>query len=750
METYLFKFSACLLVFWLVYVPFLERQNMHRFKRFYLLGAVVAALIIPLLTITHYIEPVVTDFEVSSLLTPMETSFAEIPQEQVQFWDLETVIWLIYGLGFLLFFTRFVINLSKMYQRITENETATKRPFIYVLLHECHIPHSFFKYIFFNKSSYEASDVPKEVMLHEEAHANQFHSLDIIVMEFLQIVFWFHPLIYILKHHVKLNHEFLADQEVLKLGADTKTYQKILLQFSSNTEEYQLTSAINYSSIKKRFTVMKTQTSKTRIWLSSLLLLPIIAILFYSFSTKEYLEKPITEAYEVLPFENQTGPSFEDNQDQYNPSFLEYIIEMEKDGATFYLDDEKISTNEAKSVAKNNIGNRIEMITHVDMDGNYLVKLSSTVKNNIYARSINLKILNDNFYSIDGIRATKETFTDVFNQLHQDITPEVRKKIMNIHVSSSKEISNKEVWFIYNSLLDYGFYRIVTANQEINRAKGNKPFAIENNFSTQQKATEKQVTAYNAWAKKLNTAISKAQDNSKFEGYPIVKRTEVEKYKLIYNIMSADQKKTSETFPQLPPPPPPPPPPAPTAPPAPQQKSGPIEINGATYYFTQQNGKTTYYDSYGKVVDIYKIPPPPPIQNDATPEQKAKMQNATDAYKKAQLKNTTMPDEMTGHTEINGEKFYYASKNGKTTYFNSNGKEIKMDNLPPPPPTKNPSFLEFITDMEKQGASFYLDDKKITAEQAKTIAKNNKGKNTEMVTQLDENGKYVVKLSEKL
>lgn len=178
-----------------------------------------------------------------------------------------------------------------------------------------------------------------------------------------------------------------------------------------------------------------------------------------------------------------------------------------------------------------------------------------------------------------------------------------------------------------------------------------------------------------------------------------------------------------------------------------QFKSGPIEINGATYYFTQQNGKTTYYDHYGKIVDINQIPPPPPISTHATPEKKAEMQKATEAYKKAKLDKGETPDELTGSTEINGEKLYYVSKNSKTTYFNRDGKEVKMDNLPPPPPTKNPSFLEFIIDMEKQGASFYLDDKKITAEQAKIIAKNNKGKGTEMVTQLDDDGKYVLKFS---
>lgn len=100
------------------------------------------------------------------------------------------------------------------------------------------------------------------------------------------------------------------------------------------------------------------------------------------------------------------------------------------------------------------------------------------------ARSISIEVLEDGTYSIDGISANKSTLITVINKLHQDITPEIRNDIMNIHVTSSSEISNEETWFLYNSLLDYGFYRLVTPEQEVVKGKGNTPFAIE---QTQQK-----------------------------------------------------------------------------------------------------------------------------------------------------------------------------------------------------------------------------------------------------------------------
>ncbi|GAB5565486.1 MAG: hypothetical protein Wins2KO_25490 [Winogradskyella sp.] len=300
---------------------------MHQFKRFYLLGALTASIIIPLLSITFYIESVievpVNSTNASPILTNFTTSTTIIEEPENY---LPTLLWSVYGIGVLLFTIRFITNIIRLFRTIIKNETLEKYSFIYVLLSSYRTPHSFFKYIFLNKEKFNNNAIPKEVLLHEETHAKQLHSIDILLLEVLQIIFWFHPLVYILKHHVKLNHEFLADQAVLNNGVDTKNYQHILLQFSSSTQNHQLASAINYSSIKKRFTVMKTQTSKTKIWTSTLLLLPILAILFYSFSDRKYVE---------LPFEkNDITKSSIENLNQF-------LVSVERNGKTIELKCEK-------------------------------------------------------------------------------------------------------------------------------------------------------------------------------------------------------------------------------------------------------------------------------------------------------------------------------------------------------------------------------------------------------------------------
>ncbi|MBQ0786931.1 MAG: M56 family metallopeptidase [Oceanihabitans sp.] len=292
MEIALLKSSICLLAFIAFYKVFLERTSNHSFKRFYLLGVVLVSITIPFITFIEYIEPQNALTNISEV-TGFSESQNPILKEPTNY--LPIVLWSIYGLGVLLFLIRFVYNLSQIALKIRRNPKHKTNDFIRVLLKDLIIPHTFFSYIFFNKTKFENDEIPKEVLLHEQTHAKQKHSLDILFIEVLQIIFWFHPLIYILKKDIKLNHEFLADQAVINQGIESTNYQKILLSFSSNQQALTLEHAINYSSIKKRFTVMKTQTSKQTFWLRSLLLLPLLAILIFSFSSKKQVEKPTTE-----------------------------------------------------------------------------------------------------------------------------------------------------------------------------------------------------------------------------------------------------------------------------------------------------------------------------------------------------------------------------------------------------------------------------------------------------------------------
>ncbi len=268
---------------------------MHVFKRFYLLGALMLSMIIPALVFTEYVEApaLVTTYTTVQPMAATHEVIGVPPALEADVLDIEPILWTIYFLGLLFFGLKFIRNLFQIFGRIRKNPKQKLSRFTQVLLQEKIAPHTFFSYIFLNKKKLESNEIPKEVLLHEETHAQQKHSYDVVLVEFLQAIFWVNPLIYFTKKAIKLNHEFLADQAVLKKDIDKATYQNTLLSYLSPDSEkkYQpLANSINYSSIKKRFTVMKTHTSKKAVLLRSLLLLPLLALLVYGFSEKNVIQ----------------------------------------------------------------------------------------------------------------------------------------------------------------------------------------------------------------------------------------------------------------------------------------------------------------------------------------------------------------------------------------------------------------------------------------------------------------------------
>ena len=292
MELYFLKSAACLAVLLLFYKLLLEKQDMHVFNRIYLLLSVVISFVVPFITFTDYVEApteaiVYTTAESSMLPSPLP------PESSTPIWPY--VLWGLYFGGVLFFGIKFVSNLKELLLKIRNNPQLKDSSYTNVLLKEEIVPHTFLDYIFLNKKKFEEGSIPREVFEHEQAHAAQKHSYDILFMELLQVVLWFHPLLYLTKNAIKLNHEFLADKMVLKKGTATAEYQQMLLAFSSGASHGSLAHPINYSFIKKRFTVMKTKTPTWAIWARSLLVLPVAALLLYGFSTKEVVVKETTK-----------------------------------------------------------------------------------------------------------------------------------------------------------------------------------------------------------------------------------------------------------------------------------------------------------------------------------------------------------------------------------------------------------------------------------------------------------------------
>ncbi len=521
MLIYLLKTIGCMAILLLFYKLLLERENMHIFKRFFLLFSIGFSLIIPALVFTEYVEftpssPVIN--EPDQIASNLTNGVIGVPHNlEADVLDIAPILWTVYYIGLFFFGYKFVRNLFQIYRRVQKNQKLKKASFTQVLILEKVTPHTFFNFIFLNKKKLEAQEIPQEVLLHEETHAKQKHSIDVVIIEFLQVIFWVNPLIYFTKKAIKLNHEFLADQAVLKNNIDRNTYQNTLLSYLSSDSEkkyQQMANAINYSSIKKRFTIMKTHTSKKAVLFRSLLLLPLLAILLLGFSetqtiVEERVSTTMLEEYNGLAKSHQLFYDF-------NVRPQESDIQRMKQIYALMTEKQKKDANEFPEI--------ITQETSTPVNDTNIIEISINSKGQLLVQD-----------ELVGLEALPE----YLSRLNNNLTFKQKQKTIKAFIYVDANTPKKVILKVNQIVTDYG-----AATIEI---IGPKKLSINKNKG----ASKAQMIEYNGLAKKYNTMISKNESIH-------IKIKDVHRLTHIYGLMTVAQKANAEPYPDFPEPPPPP------------------------------------------------------------------------------------------------------------------------------------------------------------------------------------------------
>lgn len=281
METYIYKMIALSAIFILLYFVFLEKEKNHHFKRFYLLSSALFSVLVPLISINYGAVIVVENINQnnSELIILPETKLAE-----PSIFTIENILWAIYILGFSLLFLKFSWGIFKLIKEIKFSEKIKQDYYQFILKQNKFTPYSFWNSIFLNKSDFIEGKIDYKIILHEKAHVNQKHSIDVIFIEIMLCVFWFNPAFYFYRKAIVTNHEFLADEAVLSQNKDIISYQKLILD-ELISEKILFTHPFNLNNTKKRIVMMTNKLTKIA-KLKSYLTLPISALLFFVFVEK--------------------------------------------------------------------------------------------------------------------------------------------------------------------------------------------------------------------------------------------------------------------------------------------------------------------------------------------------------------------------------------------------------------------------------------------------------------------------------
>ena len=291
---YILKSAVCLSLFYLFYRLLLSKETFHRFNRIALLGILFLSLLIPFIEVTtaHQTELSQTVLTVEQLLMmaeamdPAEVTVAQ-PEELSISWV--QVLLLFYLVGIIFFACRNLYSLSRLLLLIKSGKQERLEGGVRLIVLEREVaPFSWMRYIVISRKDLEEDG--REILIHEMAHIQNRHSIDLLVADICIFFQWFNPGIWLLKQELQNIHEYEADETVIEKGVDAKQYQLLLIKKAVGTRLYSMANSFNHSKLKKRITMMLKEKSNPWAKLKYLYILPVAAIAVTAFARPEISE----------------------------------------------------------------------------------------------------------------------------------------------------------------------------------------------------------------------------------------------------------------------------------------------------------------------------------------------------------------------------------------------------------------------------------------------------------------------------
>jgi beta-lactamase regulating signal transducer with metallopeptidase domain len=281
---YLLKLSFCLALGYLFYFLLLRRMTYYNWNRYFLLLFPLAALVIPLLPIElpQEMKPLNVAFFTSNALPSSSQAAAPGGVAETAQWNfISLLLWAIVA-GMVFFMLRFAVRFYSLYKTRDAARLINDGDIKLYHLEGCAAPFSFYNSIYLDTNAYDETELEK-IIEHEIVHISQKHTMDMLLSELLCIVQWFNPFVWFMKHAIRQNLEFIADESVLQKGVSRQGYQFLLLKVSG-AMPYSLANNLLFPSLKKRIQMMNRERTGKIHLLKFMCLIPLVCVLLYSFS----------------------------------------------------------------------------------------------------------------------------------------------------------------------------------------------------------------------------------------------------------------------------------------------------------------------------------------------------------------------------------------------------------------------------------------------------------------------------------
>ena len=251
-------------IFLLCYLLFLRKEKYHQLNRFYLLFSLAFSSLLPFIKFSVPVQPLMPNTQ--SFLTTV-TEAPAIPFGMV-----------LYVAGAALFFILFLLRLFKVLKQIIGKHFIELNGLKVMDNPEQKVPFSFFHYVVVDSTTFELDELDL-VLRHEAAHAQQWHTLDILFVELVGVVCWFNPFVWAYKSALKSQHEYAADAAVIHSNVPRNDYFDLILKQIRHQNRLAPVHSFGATAVKSRIRMMIAPVHGRHRWMRYLSVIPMSALL---------------------------------------------------------------------------------------------------------------------------------------------------------------------------------------------------------------------------------------------------------------------------------------------------------------------------------------------------------------------------------------------------------------------------------------------------------------------------------------
>ena len=299
MTMYLLKLNLALIVLFGFYKLMFSGDTFFALRRATFIGMCLVAMLVPGLNCSYWINKSVGMVSMANEYAAIVLPAVTVTPGGGGSIGWETTAMTIYTMVACLFLLRFFWQLVSIVRLRNKCRTTDINGTKVYLLESDEGPFSFFNWIFINPTKHNRQETD-EIMTHELAHCRQLHSVDILFTELFAIVFWANPFVWLLKREVRLNLEYLADNNVLAGGTDSKKYQYHLLGLAYRKNVATISNNFNVLPLKKRIKMMNKKRTKRIAKVKYALYIPLAAALLVV-SNIETVARDIANVAKAMP-----------------------------------------------------------------------------------------------------------------------------------------------------------------------------------------------------------------------------------------------------------------------------------------------------------------------------------------------------------------------------------------------------------------------------------------------------------------